>query len=109
MTTQNSPTFWFEVFAGSTLIWALSVPSHPTFSLLVQATYCGYYDYTDYEEVWYTHSSGGYPNFDFYFIKNAYYTSAWVMPSWTSWKSGAPGFVTVLIPSNTRNVIIDQY
>jgi hypothetical protein len=71
--------------------------------LVVSSVYSGYYNYTDYEEVWLTDTSGGSPAFDFYF-----YDNYWVpvrggenAATWTSYSSGAPSNVAVTISGNS--------
>jgi len=92
---------WFEAYTmpGQTLVWALH--AHTTgWVLNVKNFYCGYYAYTDYEEIYGTTTSPyGAPTFlYFYFTLNKWGTGAtgppWTYATWVTWKSGtAPSFI----------------
>lgn len=107
ITTVSGVTH-FVAYQDSTQVWSLDAPTGGNY-LVLSNLYSGYYDYTDYEEVWYTHTSGGSPAFDFYF-----YNNYWVSQTggsnaaiWSSWhSSGAPGNVAVVISGNS--VLVDN-
>jgi hypothetical protein len=101
ITTQGGVTH-FIAYQGSTQVWSLDAPTGGNY-LVVSSVYSGYYNYTDYEEVWLTDTSGGSPAFDFYF-----YDNYWVpvrggenAATWTSYSSGAPSNVAVIISGNS--------
>ena len=89
---------WFLAFVRSTIVWYLVAPTGGT-ALTVANSYCGSYDYTDYEEIWYTHALGGAPMFTFKFAVNEYYyNNRWRNARWSAWKTlNAPVSVQVLI------------
>jgi hypothetical protein len=100
ITTEGGVTH-FIAYQGSTQVWSLDAPTGGNY-LVVSSSYLGYGDYTDYEEVWLTDTSGG-PAFDFYF-----YDNYWVpigggenAATWTSFFSGAPSNVAVTINGNS--------
>ena len=104
ITTQNGPGTWLEVYTVSntgaiTLIFSLHAPTGATSPGLEQASfYCGYYDYTDYEEVYgtttYTQPDpyGAPGGFTWYFHENCYGSSGCnTYTPWSAWKtSNAP-------------------
>ena len=101
ITTEGRVT-QFIAYQNSTQVWSLDAPTGGNY-LVVSSYYSGYYNYTDYEEIWQTDTSGGAPAFDFYF-----YDNYWVpigggenAATWTSWSSGAPSNVTVIISGNS--------
>ena len=101
ITTKGGVT-QFIADQGSTQVWSLDAPTGGNY-LVVSYSDSGYYNYTDYEEVWLTDTSGGSPAFDFYF-----YDNYWVpvgggeyAATWTSWSSGAPSNVAVIISGNS--------
>ncbi len=105
--TTDAGVTHFDAYQGSTQVWTLDASTGGN-NLVLSATYSGYYDYTNYEEVWQTHSSGGSPAFDFYF-----YDNYWVplgggknAPTWTTWFSAAPSDVAVRLNGNT--VLVDN-
>ena len=101
ITTEGGVT-QFIAYQNSTQVWSLDAPTGGNY-LVVSSLYSGYYNYTDYEEIWQTDTSGGSPAFDFYF-----YDNYWVptgggenAATWTSWSSGAPSNVAVIISGNS--------
>jgi hypothetical protein len=98
---------WFEAYVGSTLVWYLN-PAAPTgaTSLSVAYSYCGYYDYTDYIEVWQTDVSGGYPLYMFTFSQNQWYNgSNWIAATWNVFNAGTPPTaVSVVINGQTVTI-----
>jgi hypothetical protein len=102
MTTVSGPGVWFEVYTVSTtgvvsLYWSLHAStgaSNP--GLELQSFYCGFYNYTDYEEVYgttaYTQPDpyGAPGGLQFYFHENCYGTSVpcGTYTKWTAWTSG---------------------
>jgi hypothetical protein len=86
----------FKAFVGSRLVWSLHARNSAT-KLEVEQYYCGYYDYTDYEEVWQTHFQNGHPNFNFYFPTNQYYVKSWTAATWTTFYVSSPPGVIVYI------------
>jgi hypothetical protein len=107
ITTEGGVTH-FIAYQGSTQVWSLDAPTGGNY-LVLSSYYAGYYDYTDYEEIWQTDTSGGSPAFDFYF-----YDNYWVpvgggenAAAWAIWiTSGAPSNVTVTISGNS--VLVDN-
>jgi hypothetical protein len=90
---------WFEAFVGSTIVWYLGAPTGAT-ALSVDFSYCGYYNYTNYVEVWQTHTAGGYPSYTFDFKKNQWFVrfGNWISASWNTFYAGAvPVAVSVII------------
>ena len=101
ITTEGGVT-QFIAYQNSTQVWSLDAPTGGNY-LVLSSLYSGYYGYTDYEEVWLTDTSGGSPAFDFYF-----YDNYWVpigggenAATWTSFSSGAPSNVAVIINGNS--------
>lgn len=106
ITTQAGVTH-FIAYTNSKQVWSLNAHTGGK-QLVVSSFYAGYYDYTDYEEVWYTHAAGGSPAFNFYF-----YNNYWVPISggknaatWTSWTANAPSNVAVRISGSS--VLVDN-
>jgi hypothetical protein len=106
ITTESGVTH-FRAYQSSTQVWSLDASTGGN-NLIIAGTYSGYHDYTDYEEIWYTHSSGGSPAFDFYF-----YDNYWVPlgggkndATWTTFSSAAPSNVATIIDGNT--VLVDN-
>jgi hypothetical protein len=109
MTTVSGPGVWLEEYklsstGAATLEWANHYPSgSPNPGLTVQPFYCGYYDYTDYQETYGTTSSA-YPSpygapmaLLFLFSYNYWGTGAsgppWTATTWSAWHtSNAPSF-----------------
>ncbi|HMF33798.1 MAG TPA: hypothetical protein VKK79_20400 [Candidatus Lokiarchaeia archaeon] len=56
---------------GSTPSWSANASTGGSY-LVISEFYSGIQDYTDYEEMWYSHTSGGFPNFDFNFSSNSW-------------------------------------
>jgi hypothetical protein len=93
---------WFEAYTmpGQVLVWALHSYTHD-WKFLVQGFYCGYYDYTDYQET-YGWTSAANPNpygaswyLYFYFTQTWWGTGTvgppWTAATWTAWHtSNAP-------------------
>jgi|GEM_PF-3986863 len=109
--TFISGTLSFEVFQGTNQVWSLSVKTGGTYFVLANS-YCGYYNYTDYEEVYYTtyqpypsDSSGA--GFNFMFPVNKYYSSAsFHSASWYAFLSGpAPTGVSTTISKQRVTVL----
>ena len=104
MTTASGPGTWEEVYTVSSTgaisqIFALHAPTGASDPGLEQAAfYCGYYDYTDYEEVYgttaYTQPDpyGAPANLEWYFHENCNGpTGCNTMTTWNAWKtSNAP-------------------
>ncbi len=104
ITTASGPGTWEEVYTVSStgaisLIFALHAPTGaPDPGLQQEAFYCGYYDYTDYEEVYGTTSYaqpdpyGAPGGFTWYFHENCNGSigcNEWT--TWNAWKtSNAP-------------------
>jgi hypothetical protein len=117
MTTVSGPGVWFELYtfnaAGAiTLAWALYAASGSTNpGLIAQNYYCGYYDYTDYQET-YGWTSSAEPNpygasyyLYYYFTQNWWGTGAsgppWTLATWAAWKtSNAPPLNYATISGN---------
>jgi hypothetical protein len=96
---------WFEVYqAGTEIFWEYA--STGATALSIANSYCGYYNYTDYIEVWYTHVSGGYPAFMFVFMFNEYYNGAsWMPTPWAALFIGpTPSIVHVMINGQSNSV-----
>ena len=106
--TTDAGVTHFDAHQGSTQVWTLDASTGGN-NLVLAGSYAGYYDYTDYEEVWVTHAAGGSPAFDFYFYDNYYVTTGGVRnaPTWTVVEdSGAPSGVAVKLSGNT--VLVDN-
>ena len=98
----------FTANQGAVQVWSLSASTGGNY-LVVSASYAGYYDYTDYEEVWQTATPVGSPAFDFYFYNNYWtsingtrYAAAWEF--WNScdyWPFTAPQDVDVIISGDS--------
>ena len=102
ITTQSGVTH-FAAYQSLSQVWSLDAPTGGNY-LVLSYSYSGYYDYTDYEEVWYTSTPGGAPAFSFYF-----YNNYWIPTSggsnaatWSSWtSSGTPSNVVVVISGDS--------
>jgi hypothetical protein len=95
---------------GATPAWSLSAPTGGNY-LILESNYSGYIGYTDYEEVWYTDTPGGSPNYNFYFYNNYWeslngttYSSTWTTLATSP--PNPPSNVTVQINGNT--VLVDN-
>jgi hypothetical protein len=100
----------FAAYQGSTQVWSLN-PAAPTGGnyLVLANSYSGYYDYTDYEEVWQTSTRGGAPGSDFTFSPNTWTgtDSSVNPPAWTIFTTAkTPGNVAVNI--NGGDVTVDN-
>jgi hypothetical protein len=100
ITTVSGPGTWIEAYSvsstgGITLVFSLHAPTGAANPGLEQeGFYCGYYDYTDYEEVYgtttYTQPEpyGAPGGFQWYFHENCYGSSGCnTFTPWTAWKS----------------------
>jgi hypothetical protein len=88
---------------GLPQVWSLVAPTGGNY-LLVQPYSFGYYDYTDFEEVWYTHALLGCPNFNFIFHNNRYGSTidSSVYAQWNVFQTeDVPGNVVVDLSGNT--------
>jgi hypothetical protein len=101
ITTVSGGTY-FAVYQGSTIAWSYYAPTGGSY-LILSSAYSGYYDYTDYEEVWQTSTPGGAPAFDFYFYDNYWIstTKSSNAATWTAFSSAAPSNVVVVINGNS--------
>ncbi len=84
----------FDAFAGSTQIFHLTT-SNGASSFSVSSGYCGYYDYTVYEEA-YMPTAKAVPNANFNFAYS-YYLPGPTAPTWSAFAIGAPAKVTVTV------------
>jgi len=85
----------FAVTGGTS--WSLPAATGGT-NLVLANFYAGYYDYTDYEEVWQTSNHGGAPQFNFDFTKN----------SWTGTSGGPnkPTWTTFITPKTPTYIVL---
>jgi hypothetical protein len=112
---------YFEAYRGSSLVFQEFLNNGATYLVAGYKFTCPtntsyvYYDYTDYEQVVYTSTDGGAPNYNFQFTDNKYYVSAsstkGTADSWSTWfYNGAggnvPSFVSVDITGS--NVVINN-
>jgi hypothetical protein len=95
--------------SDATPFWSLNATTGGNY-LILSNTYSGYLGYTNYEEVWYTHTSGGFPNFDFYF-----YNNSWVAlnhttnpTTWTVLDTTARPPSNVFVQINGSAVLVDN-
>jgi len=126
ITTVSGPGTWEEVYTVSktgaiTLIFSLHAPTGATDpGLELENFYCGYYDYTDYEEVYGTTTYaqpdpyGAPGGLQFYFHLNCYGPSGCsTFSTWTAWKSSGtpPGTSSSIGKYNTipETVTINNY
>jgi len=121
LTTVSGPGTWAEAYTVSstgayTLIWSYHMPTgsgNP--GLMVQNSYCGDYDYTDYQET-YGSTSSSQPNpyaasygLTFYFPTNKWGTGSagppWSTTKWVTFNSGNnPSFVTAKVSGSSVTV-----
>jgi hypothetical protein len=98
----------YVAYDGTRQIWSLDARTGGEY-LVLDDLFRGYYDYTDYEEVWQTSDLGGAPPFDFNFTNN-YWVSVDNSSSsaeWTRWEtSGTPLSVEVSIGGD--DVFVDN-
>lgn len=80
---------WFEAWTGSTEVWSLFAPNDAKM-LNIAHSYCGAYDYTDYEEVYHTHIAGGLPSFNFYSSENEWIGANSVAATWAGFSAATP-------------------
>lgn len=101
---------YFQAFVGSTQVFshylnngANYLDAGYEYTCSTNTSYV-YYDYTDYEQVVYTATQGGAPNYNFKFTDNKYCfcisSAATVPDSWTTWTypgagGNVPSFVSV--------------
>jgi hypothetical protein len=106
ITTEGGVTH-FVAYQGSNQVWSLDASTGGTY-LVLSNSYSGYFDYTDYEEVWQTSVSGGSPAFDFYFFDNQWISTGGTSnaATWTTWYASAPSNVAVVISGNA--VLVDN-
>lgn len=107
ITTVSGVTY-FVAYQGSTIVWTLYAPTGGYYLILSYA-YSGYYDYTDYEEVWQTSTPGGALAFNFYFYNNYWVstTGGGNAAAWTSFSTSAtPSNVFVVI--NGSSVLVQN-
>ncbi len=105
ITTVSGVTHF--VAQNSTQVWSLDAPTGGNYLVLTEI-YAGYYDYTNYEEVWQTSIPGGSPAFNFNFINNYWISTGGVAKAttWGAWSYGAPSNVAVIISGN--DVFVDN-
>jgi hypothetical protein len=93
-------TVSFNAWSYNTHVFTLSATNGAT-SFSVAASYCGYYDYTVYEEA-YMLTARAVPNHSFLWSLNDYFgTAGVVFPGWTAFKAGpVPAAVIVTVTGN---------
>ncbi|HML02744.1 MAG TPA: NosD domain-containing protein [Candidatus Bathyarchaeia archaeon] len=108
ITTQAGVTY-FAAYQGSRTVWSLAVSTGGDYLILSNYYSAGKrgrspYDYTDYEEVYYTSTPGGAPDFNFTFFNNIWTSTNGSLYDtiWTPWYSPDPGFQ---VPSNVQVLI----
>jgi len=114
ITTQAGVTD-FVAYQGSRMVWSLAVSTGGDY--LVVSNYCAAgkraappYDYTDYEEVYYTSTPNGAPDFNFNFCNNTWLSTHGTLHNaiWTPWYSPdqpqIPNNVQVVVNSNSALV-----
>jgi outer membrane protein assembly factor BamB len=108
ITTQTGVTH-FIAFQGSSKIWSLDAPTGGNYLILSNYYSAGKrgrapYDYTDYEEVYFTSTPEGAPNLDFNFCNNTWMSADGSLhdATWTPWYSPDEPF---LIPNNVKVII----
>jgi len=111
-TDGGASGIWFEAWTGTTKVWSLFAPNGAT-ALKIAPTNCGYYDYTNYEEVWNTDVPGGSPNFDFRFSTNEWLGSNWTASVWAPFSAArspesVPSRVTVHIDGEAVDIANDR-
>ncbi len=114
LTAGQTYTFTITTTGGVTHFatssgWSLDAPTGGNYQVLAPS-YSGYYDYTDYEEIWQTSTRKGVPAFDFVFSSNSWISTGGISSSWTNWTqfttNKTPSNVSVTVNSTTGDVTI---
>lgn len=102
--TIKSGTVYLQAYTGSTFVYQIKTHNGAT-SFSVANSFCGYYDYTVYEEA-YMNTATAVPNHNFYW-PYSYYQPGKKAPDWSGFKISAPSKVSVVIsgPGNDKCLI----